>query len=133
MAFEIDSRRIGFAVLAVVTSAVLIWFGTGLFPMWPLLWFAPLPVLLVANRGSWRAAALTALLTWMIGNLNREHYFNSALHVPLVGRVEILVAPAIVFTIAVLLYARNGNQPLLLGAQLSARVATGIDHRTMGH
>ena len=104
MAFEIDSRRIGFAVLAVVTSAVLIWFGTGLFPMWPLLWFAPLPVLLVANRGSWRAAALTALLTWMIGNLNREHYFNSALHVPLVGRVEILVAPAIVFTIAVLLY-----------------------------
>lgn len=104
MAFAIDSRRVGFAMLAVVTAAVLIWFGTGLFPMWPLLWFAPLPVLLVANRGSWWTTALTAMLAWIIGNLNREHYFSSALHVPLVGRVEILVAPAIVFAIAVLLY-----------------------------
>jgi apolipoprotein N-acyltransferase len=104
MAFAIDSRRIGFALLAVATSAVLIWFGTGLFPMWPLLWFAPLPVLLVANRGSWRATALTAMLAWVIGNLNREHYFSASLHVPLAGRVEILVAPAIVFALAALLY-----------------------------
>jgi len=104
MAFAIDSRRIGFAFLAVATSAVLIWFGTGLFPFWPLLWFAPLPVLLVANRGSWWATALTAMLSWMMGNLNLEHYFISALHAPLMGRVEILAAPAIIFALAVLLY-----------------------------
>jgi apolipoprotein N-acyltransferase len=104
MAFAIDSRRIGFALFAVITAAVLIWFGTGLFPMWPLLWFTPLPVLLVANRDSRWTTAITAMLAWMIGNLNREHYFSAALHVPLAGRIEILVAPAVVFTLAVLLY-----------------------------
>ena len=119
MAFAVDSRRIGFALLAVAASAGLIWFGTGLFPLWPLLWFAPLPVLMVASRGSWWATALTAALAWIIGNLNREHYFSAALHVPLTGRVEILVAPAIVFTIAVLLY----RALLRRGAYCSALVA----------
>jgi apolipoprotein N-acyltransferase len=119
MAFAIDSRRIGFAVLAVVTAAVLIWFGTGLFPFWPLLWFAPLPVLLFANRSSWWATALIAALAWLIGNLNREHYFNAALHVPLAGRAEIFVGPAIVFALAVLLY----RALLRRGAYWSALVA----------
>lgn len=104
MAFAIDARRIGFALLATIATAVSIWFGTGLFPMWPLLWIAPLPVLMFANRASWWATALTAMLAWMIGNLNREHYFSALLHVPLPGRVEILVAPGLVFALAVLLY-----------------------------
>ncbi|MGO9336375.1 MAG: hypothetical protein ACLPY1_02595, partial [Terracidiphilus sp.] len=104
MAFAIESRRIGFALLAVAVSAVLIWFGTGMFPLWPLLWFAPLPVLLFANRASWWATALTSSLAWIIGGLNREHYFNALLHVPLAGRVEILVVPAVVFALAVMLY-----------------------------
>lgn len=119
MAFAIDLRRIGVALAAVSATAVLVWFGTGLFPMWPLLWFAPLPVLLFAGRGSWWSAGLVAWFAWSIGNLNLWHYFSAALHVPLVARVEIVIAPALMFALAVLLY----RALLRRGAWWSALVA----------
>ncbi|HEY1902587.1 MAG TPA: nitrilase-related carbon-nitrogen hydrolase [Terracidiphilus sp.] len=119
MASVNNSTRFGFALLAVAVSAVLIWFGTGLFPMWPLLWFAPLPVLLFAARSSWWAAGLTAALAWAAGHLNLWKYFSTALHFPLAVQVEILAAPAVVFALAVLLY----RALLLRGAWWSALLA----------
>jgi apolipoprotein N-acyltransferase len=104
MAFANDSRRIGIALLAIVATALLVWFGTGLFPMWPLMWFAPLPVLLFAARSSWWAAALAAIAAWAVGGLNLWHYFTAALHAPLAQRVEIAAAPAVMFALAVLLF-----------------------------
>ena len=104
MAFAFDSRRIALALLAVATSAVLIWFGTGLFPMWPLMWIAPLPVLLFATRSSWWAAALAAFAAWAVGGLNLAHYFTALLHAPLALRVEVAAAPAVMFALAVLLF-----------------------------
>lgn len=104
MAFANNSRRVGFAVLAVSATALLVWFGTGPFPMWPLLWFAPLPILLFAPRASWWAAGLTAFVAWTAGDLNLWHYFTVALHGPFVVRVEIATAPALVIALAVLLY-----------------------------
>jgi apolipoprotein N-acyltransferase len=92
------------AFLAVVSTAALVWFGTGLNPTWPLLWFAPLPVLLFGSRSSWRGAAVTADLAWLIGNLNLWCYFSAVLHLPLAVRVLILGIPALVFMAAVLLY-----------------------------
>ena len=50
MASATDYRRNGVAFLAVGSTAVLVWFGNGLNPWWPLLWFAPLPVLLFTSR-----------------------------------------------------------------------------------
>lgn len=118
MAFAFDARRIGIALLAAMASATLVWFGTGLFPIWPLLWFAPLPVLVLSTRRSWREAGLTAALAWAVGSLNLWHYFT-VLHVPLPGRVEIVVAPALVFALAVLLY----RALILRGAWRSAVAA----------
>ena len=54
------SYKIGVTAIAVAATAVLLWFGNGLDPWWPLMWFAPLPVLWFALRSSWRAAGLTA-------------------------------------------------------------------------
>ena len=119
MAFAIDSRRICFALLAAVATAVLVWFGTGLFPQWPLMWFAPLPILLFASRSSWWAAGLTAFAAWTAGDLNLWHYFTVALHGPLGVRVEIAAAPALVIALAVLLY----RALLLRGAYWSALIA----------
>ncbi|HEX4038514.1 MAG TPA: hypothetical protein VHX37_10690 [Acidobacteriaceae bacterium] len=39
------------ALLAVAATAVLVYCGNGLEPHWPLLWFAPVPVLVYALRG----------------------------------------------------------------------------------
>lgn len=104
MASATDYRRSGAAFLAVVSTAVWVWFGTGLNPMWPLLWFAPLPVLLFGSRSSWWGAAVTAVLAWLIGSLNLWYYFSVVLHLPLAIRVLILAIPALVFMAAVLLF-----------------------------
>jgi len=103
MAFANDDRRYGAAFVAVASTAVLVWFGTGLAPWWPLLWFAPLPVLLFASRSSWQGAALTATLSWLVGGLNLWHYLV-VVHAPPPVRVAIFAVPALVFAVAVLLF-----------------------------
>ena len=103
MASATNWRRYGAAFLAVGSTAVLVWFGNGLNPWWPLLWFAPLPVLLFASRSSWRGAALTAFLSWLIGSLNLWHYFR-VLHAPPSAWVLIFSIAALLFTAAVLLF-----------------------------
>jgi apolipoprotein N-acyltransferase len=79
MAFVVDSRRVSLALIAATTSALLVWFGTGLDPCWPLMWFAPLPVLLVAPRMSWWCAAVVAAAGWLLGFLNLWHYLRGVL------------------------------------------------------
>jgi apolipoprotein N-acyltransferase len=102
VASNFNSRRIAVALLAAGGSAVLIWFGTGLHPLWPLIWLAPLPLL--AARSTWWEAGLTAALAWAVGNLNMQHYYATALHVPLPVRIEADLAPALIFALAVLLF-----------------------------
>ena len=104
MAYAVDSRRVGAAFVAVVSTALLVWFGTGLNPLWPLFWFAPLPVLIFALRSSWWAAFLTAFLAFVLGNLNLWHYFKHVLGAPVAVRITILALPALVVALAVLLF-----------------------------
>jgi apolipoprotein N-acyltransferase len=68
------------------------------------MWFAPLPVLLFSNRASWSAAALTAALAWLVGNLNLWHLYVGVLGIPQLVVVRILISLALMFTLAVLLY-----------------------------
>ena len=103
MAFANDGRRYGTALLAAASTAVLVWFGTGLYPKWPLLWFAPLPVLLFASRNSAWRTALTAASSWLAGSLNLWHYL-SVVHVPPAARIAICTIPGLVFAVAVLLF-----------------------------
>jgi apolipoprotein N-acyltransferase len=98
-----DYRRSGFACLAVVSAAGLAWFGSGLDPWWPLLWFAPLPVLLFASRSSWWGAALAAFFAWFAGNFNMWHYFR-VLHTPPAIWMSIFCMSALLFTASVLLF-----------------------------
>jgi apolipoprotein N-acyltransferase len=119
VAFANDYRRNLTALVTVASTAGLIWFGTGLSPSWPLLWFAPLPVLLFASRNSARSTALTAALSWLIGNLNLLHYFRGVLHAPSLVQVGVFAIPALVFTVAVLLF----RALLRRGARWSALLA----------
>ncbi len=103
MAFATDYRRAGVASLAIAVAAALVWFGKGLNPYWPLLWFAPIPVLLFASRTAWPSAAVTAFLAWFVGSFSLWRYFR------LLGMPPALVAfsfafEAVVFTLAVLLF-----------------------------
>ncbi len=92
------------ALIALTVTAVLVYFGTGLFPRWPLLWFAPLPLLLFAQRNSWWATGFAAFLGWGLGALNLQHYFGTVLQMPASVQLAIFAAPAVLFAASVLLF-----------------------------
>ena len=103
MAFATKYRHAGVAMLAIAVTAALMWFGKGLNPYWPLLWFAPIPVLLFAARTAWPSAAATAFLAWFTGSFCLWRYFR------LLGMPPAMIAfsfafEAMVFTLAVLLF-----------------------------
>jgi apolipoprotein N-acyltransferase len=87
-------------LVAVAVSGALLWFGTGLHPVWWLTWIAPVPVLCLAPRvGRW-PAQVAAWLAWTIGGLNEWSYLRSV--VPLLPALGVIVGPALVFGFAVM-------------------------------
>ena len=103
MAFATSSRRILTAILAVASTAILFWFGNALNPVWPLMWIAPLPILIFALRNSWRSAAVTAILAMLLGCMNMWHYFH-ALGTPPTLWFTFFGIVALLFAAAVLLF-----------------------------
>jgi apolipoprotein N-acyltransferase len=97
-------RRVDLGVIAMLATAVLIWFGTGLDPWWPLMWLAPVPVLLFARDASAWGAALVAAGAMILGTLNVWGLLHGALHLPLPLLVRIYLAEGLVYALAVLLY-----------------------------
>jgi apolipoprotein N-acyltransferase len=91
------------ALLVTLTTAILVWFGNGLDPWWPLLWFAPLPVLWFALRSTWVSTALVAGFAWLIGSLNLWGYFHS-LGMPFLVWLSIFSVASVVFIVSVLLF-----------------------------
>lgn len=118
MAFATDRERPLAALAALVSTAVLVWFGNGLDPLWPLLWFAPLPVLIFALRSSWPSAALVAALSWLGGCLNLWHYLR-ALQTPFSVWLGIFSMSALVFAAAVLLFRALAIRGALWSALLA--------------
>lgn len=104
MASAVDMKRFGLGLAATLGMAALVFFGTGLDPLWPLMWFAPLPVLLFANRASWWGAALAAGLGVMLGVLNLWGVFYGLLHAPLPIIAQIYLSEGIAYALAVSLY-----------------------------
>ena len=79
MASALSYRRFVESVVATTATAAMFYFGNGLDPLWPLMWFAPLPVLLFALRSKWWATVVTAVVAMMLGNLNMWSYFTKTL------------------------------------------------------
>jgi apolipoprotein N-acyltransferase len=96
--------------LAVACTAILIWFGTGLHPWWPLMWFAPLPLLLVATRATWKTTAIVAFLGIFLGYFNIWHYLHDVLGTPAAAFVLILGINASGFALVTLLFRALYNR-----------------------
>jgi len=91
------------AALATLSTAALLYFGNGLEPIWPLMWFATIPVLLFSLRGNAWATAAAAIAAMMLGSLNLLGYFNM---VGMPGPIWMLLflVVSVVFAAAVLLF-----------------------------
>lgn len=120
MGFATSSyRQAAEAAIAFAATAVLIWFGNGLDPLWPCLWLAMFPVLWFALRSSWWAAATVAAASMLAGGLNMYGYLHSVLGAPVMVWVAVYGTVAVVFAASVLLFRTLA----LRGAVWSALVA----------
>ncbi len=87
-------------ITATVLSAALYYVSAGLGRLWPAIWFAPLPVLILAFRSSRRIVFLAAFGAYFGGSLNLFEYLRQIVPLPvlLLG----LGLPSVFFGIAVL-------------------------------
>jgi apolipoprotein N-acyltransferase len=119
-------RRLAAGAIAAALTAVLLWFGTGLSPWWPLLWIAPLPVLVFAADAPWGAAAAVAAISAAISCFNLWPYLHVGLQVPPTLLMRIFGLEALAFAAGVLLYRallRRGATGWALLALPATRVA----------
>jgi len=112
-------KNILLAAGTVVAASAMLFWGTGLHPVWWLTWFAPLPVLLISPRlRRWHAFSVAAL-SWFLGSLNMWRYLLMAIALPLPLVLVFSAVPACLFGLAVLLFRRF----ILRGALWKAALA----------
>jgi apolipoprotein N-acyltransferase len=90
------------ALAGTIASGALYFFPTGLEGFRPLVWIAPIPVLLISLRSSWWLTAGLALSAYMLGGLNLVNYLARLAPIGVV--VGSLIIPGIAFAFAVLAY-----------------------------
>lgn len=105
--------RFAAAGAAAVVTAALVYWGTGLSPQWLLTWLLPLPALLLAPRVAAWLAFTVAFVGWGVGGLNMLTYELQQLDVPLPIALVQVLAPALLFGLAVLLFRALTRQRLL--------------------
>jgi len=139
---EMRPPNVLLVLAAGLASAALSYFGTGLHPMWPLLWLAPIPLLAIAPRLRSSTAFILASVAWLIGGLNQWNYFTRAIELPLSLVAFALIVPAIVFGLGVLFTRSFLRRGALFLASLAFPVywvaceyltETGSPHSTWGN
>jgi apolipoprotein N-acyltransferase len=108
------------AAFAVFTTAGLLLAGDGMNPVWPLMWIAFLPVLLLAaETTSWLLAAASAALSMVLGSLTLLYYLHFVLHAPVTAWLIPISIASVLFAAGVLLF----RGLLQRGAVFSALIA----------
>ena len=88
--------------LCLTASAALFFFGTGLIPVWILLWLAPIPVLWLAPRVSYGRALFFAAAAYVLGTF--DIWFYLTIVTPVWVTLLFVFAPACLFATAVVLF-----------------------------
>ena len=96
-------QKLTTAIVVFGATVLLVWFGNGLTPWWPLMWFAPLPVLWFALRRSWWRAGLMTASAWLVGSLNLLGYFHLQ-GTPFLGWLADFGGMALIVAMGVLLF-----------------------------
>lgn len=119
MALNPDRPHFAIIAASIAASALTLYFGTGVHPIWWLVWLAPLPLLLIAPRLSLGQALVSSLLSTVTGGLNIWHYLHRVLGIPLAPTVLIILLPPCFFTLGVLFFRRCVLRGALLQAAFS--------------
>ena len=106
------SRKPFLITVAGLVSAAFAYLGTGLHPIWWLLWLAPIPVLAIAPRLHGSAAFFLGAIVWLIGEMNQWKYVTHEIELPPHITILYFVVPAVVFGFGVLFvrgFIRRGS------------------------
>jgi apolipoprotein N-acyltransferase len=118
---SVESKTTGFSltrynsllvVVAGLASAGLFYFGTGLQPIWWMLWLAPVPVLAIAPRLRTGGAFLLGSIAWIFGEMNQWNYLRNVVELPLHMIIVFFVLGAVAFGFGVLFtrsFLRRGS------------------------
>ena len=112
-----NSFKLLLVIVAGTTTAALLYFGTGLHPIWPLFWFAPIPIIAIASQLRASHAFALATVAWFFGQMNLWKHLAYGIGLPWAVVVISFLVPAIVFALGVLFvrgFLRRGS--LLLAA-----------------
>lgn len=98
-------RPLLLALLAVLLTAALFLVGNGMNPLWPFMWVAPLPVLLLAAEAesTW-VVAVSAALSMLLGSLTMLYYLHFVLRGPITAWLIPFSVVSLLFTAGVLLF-----------------------------
>lgn len=118
MASTPDLRTLARGAAAVAAAALLLNFGNGLNPIWPLVWLAWIPVLWFSLSAPWWAAACAGFATTLLSGLHLWSYFVVTLDMPPSLWFAIFAPAALAFAFATLLF----RALVLRGAVWSALV-----------
>ena len=112
-------RPLLLALLAVLLTAALFLVGNGMNPLWPFMWVAPLPVLLLASEAesTWVVAASAALST-LLGSLTMLYYLHFVLRGPITAWLIPFSVVSSLFTAGVLLFRALLRRGAVLAAIL---------------
>src|SRR4029077_20933824 len=111
------SFKLLLVIVAGTTTAALLDFGTGLHPIWPLLWFAPVAVIAIAPQLRASQAFALGTVAWFFGQMNLWKHLVHGIGLPWPLIVVSFLVSAIVFALDVLFvrsFLRRGS--LLLAA-----------------
>src|SRR5512132_4466376 len=100
------SFKLLLAIVAGTTTAALVYFGTGLHPIWPLLWFAPVPIIAIGPQLRASHAFALGTVAWFFGQMNLWKHLTSGIGLPWAVVVISFLIPAIVFALSVLFVRR---------------------------
>src|ERR1700690_2832323 len=89
-------------ICVAIASSLLLFFGTGPYPVWWLTWIAPLPILLIASRIDAKPAFSIATLSWFVGGLNMWRIDRGVLNFSPAVTLLLLILPSCAFGLIVL-------------------------------
>jgi apolipoprotein N-acyltransferase len=105
------SFKLLLVIVAGTTTAALLYFGTGLHPIWPLLWFAFVSIIAIGPQLPASGVFALATVAWFFGATNLWKHLAYGIGLPWAVVVISFLVPAIVFALGVL-FVRSCNATL---------------------
>ena len=76
------SFKLLLVIVAATITAALVYFGTGLHPIWPLLWFAPVPIIAIGPQLRASGVFTLATVAWFFGQMNLWKHLAHGIGLP---------------------------------------------------